>query len=362
MNMRLNSLFLAGLLSLCVVVSAAAVSAQTYHVTDLGTLGGDTSHATRISTGGMVVGNSSPSDPIDLHAFVYDGTLHDLGTLGGIQSLSSGINTNGKIVGWAQTDGNAALRAFLYDGTMHDLGTLGGQNSEAADINSSGKIVGFADLADGFSHAFSYDGAMHDLGTLGGSFSEANAISNNGNVVGQASTTNDNAARAFLYNGVMHDLGTLGGKNSDAYDINASGRIVGYSEIGDTLHAFLYDGTMHDLGTLGGYSEALGINSAGQIVGDSGAAGDGVGHAFVYRNGAMSDLNTRLDASGVGWVLSVASDINDSGWIVGTGVNPQGQTHAFLLTPVPEPSSLVLATMGIVGIVLRGRRFSLRTS
>jgi len=34
------------------------------------------------------------------------------------------------------------------------------------------------------------------------------------------------------------------------------------------------------------------------------------------------------------WHLLQATCINDSGWIVGYGENPDGQTHAFLLTPV----------------------------
>jgi probable HAF family extracellular repeat protein len=56
----------------------------------------------------------------------------------------------------------------------------------------------------------------------------------------------------------------------------------------------------------------------------------------------MIDLNNLVDPS-TGWVLESADGINDSGQIVGYGVNPSGQTHAFLLTPTPEPSTLCLA-------------------
>ena len=40
--------------------------------------------------------------------------------------------------------------------------------------------------------------------------------------------------------------------------------------------------------------------------------------AFLYRDGAMIDLNTTIDAAS-GWHLSEAAGINDSGQIVGWG-------------------------------------------
>ena len=70
----------------------------------------------------------------------------------------------------------------------------------------------------------------------------------------------------------MTDLGTLGGTNSYAIAINDRGQVVGYSgtDRGMTGHAFLYsDGAMTDLGTLGGAvgSWASAINDRGQVVG-----------------------------------------------------------------------------------------------
>jgi hypothetical protein len=32
------------------------------------------------------------------------------------------------------------------------------------------------------------------------------------------------------------------------------------------------------------------------------------------------------------------------------GINASGQTHAFLLTPVPEPSTLVLLGVGVIAL------------
>jgi hypothetical protein len=56
-----------------------------------------------------------------------------------------------------------------------------------------------------------------------------------------------------------------------------------------------------------------------------------------------------------GWVLDIAVDISDTGYIVGTGTF-EGQTRGFLLTPVPEPSTFVLAACGAVAILVVAAR------
>jgi probable HAF family extracellular repeat protein len=160
---------------------------------------------------------------------------------------------------------------------------------------------------------------------------------------------------AFLYShGVMTDLDTRSYAFSIAWAINDAGQVVGDSDSSDgNLHAFLYsNGTMTDLGTLRSFSEsgAFAINDTGQIIGYSRHYNSGGGvtdRPFLYSNGVMTDLNDLLPP-GSGWTLNHVLDINDLGQIVGDGLNPSGQTPAFLMTPERPAIQLVLAAPSIV--------------
>lgn len=93
-------------------------------------------------------------------------------------------------------------------------------------------------------------------------------------------------------------------------------------------HAYVYrDGTMTDLGTLSGhaYSSAAAINAGGLVAGVSRErAGDGVRRAFLHDGAGMVDLGT------LGGAESWASGINDSGTVVGVSTMADGGVHAFL--------------------------------
>jgi probable HAF family extracellular repeat protein len=90
------------LLALPLLTLPLLCSAQTYKVTDLGTLGGTESIATAISASGEITGGSTNASNV-YHAFLYsNGTMTDLGTLGGPSSQGQGINTTGEIAGYAQ--------------------------------------------------------------------------------------------------------------------------------------------------------------------------------------------------------------------------------------------------------------------
>ncbi|HVT12005.1 MAG TPA: PEP-CTERM sorting domain-containing protein [Fimbriimonadaceae bacterium] len=320
-------------------LSIALSSGQTYHLTDLGTPG-VTSYANGINSWGEVVGMN------ENHAFFYDGTMHDIGTLGsGLASAANGINDDDLIVGYSTFEvGNSDTHAFRYDGSLHDLGTLPGSNSSVAyGVNAGGLVVGNSD-----SRAFLYDGTMHDLGTFGDRASGAGAVNSDGKVVGWAENSSGRF-HAFLYDGVRHDIGSSFDGDTTASAISDSGLIVGDALSGGVdLAATFENGEVHTLGTLGGpSSSAADVNGSGLIVGTSFTAHQG-SHAFLYEGSTMLDLNDLLDTSlPEGWKLREANAINSNGWIVGDIADDvTGEVHAVLLTPVPEPTSLIALGLG----------------
>jgi len=97
---------------------------------------------------------------------------------------------------------------------------------------------------------------------------------------------------------------------------------------------------MQDLNTLAGdaISEALGINEQGQIVGVSYAAGFANPRAFIYQNGAMTDLNTLIQSNSPLY-LQAAQEINNSGVIVGQGCVPgncSGSSPSIAFVAIPS--------------------------
>jgi probable HAF family extracellular repeat protein len=173
--------------------------------------------------------------------------------------------------------------------------------------------------------------AITDLGTLGGTFGVATAINDVGHVVGHSATA-EGATHAFLWqSGTMTDLGSLSGGGGDSYatGINNLDQVVGYSTTADgTAHAVLWQsGTMTDMNSLipaeSGWvlRVATAINEVGQIVG-WGAKG-GQPRAFRWQSGTVTDLGTLGGDSS-------ASAINDLGQVVGYSITAEGAAHAFL--------------------------------
>lgn len=303
---------------------------MTFRLTELATLGGTESYAYAINENRQVAGYAAIADNTAAHAVLWTvAKVTDLGTLGGASSYGYAINAGGQIAGYSETRDKQHNSGALWT----DLGP----DAVANGINAGGQIAG--NVGASIRHAVAWAGAAPtDLHTLGGRESNATAINDSGWIVGYSETQGDSATRAVLWKGAIPtDLGTLGGNYSYAMAINRSGQVAGYAGlVGDSeTHATLWNGAIRtDLGTLGGSSSmALGISDTGLLVGNSSIKGNSGTHATLWIGTKAYDLNDLLDSSGRGWTLVEARGINSAGQIVGWGLTPSGQKHAFLLTP-----------------------------
>ena len=231
------------------------------------------------------------------------------------------VVANDPVLGDVNSANNTATRSINVDGGIINLGILpGDEASVGTAINDAGHAVGYSYIPRSTTRPFLWvNGAMTPLGSLGGIRAWAQGINNNDEVVGYSELANGEY-RAFLWkNGTMTNLGTLAGTNaSQAVGINSSGQIAGYSYnttpgAAASGSAWIWqNGVMTAIDLPPGYSGAVayGINDAGQVVGA--AYGDQSAFtAWIWQNGVTSLVNTggrQAEAIGVGDGGTVVGD------------------------------------------------------
>ena len=330
---------------LLLVLPASVATAQSYTVTDLGIIAGDSySVGSAINASGQVVGGAGSATSRGFFWSTSQGLLALPPLPGGLFSVAAGINSGSVVTGTSTTSHGNDHAVLWISGKIRDLGALpGGSVSTANAINDAAQVAGGSDSAGTDTHAILWSKAtgMQDLGTIlpSGGYSVAEGLNRFGEVVGQCTVGSGGQTHAFVWTKAhgIKDLGTLsGGANSFAYHVNDLGQIVGFSDFGASYsHAVLWTpaGKIQDLGTLTNAtdSNAYGINNSGQVVGYA-VFPNSAYHGFVWtKTAGMQDLNALIPGNS-GWTIEFAFAINDNGQITGTG-SINGQEHAFLLTP-----------------------------
>ena len=362
---RFSALALAILLS---VVVGSAWGQVRYNITDLGTILSGAStfpHAMSTVNGQLeIVGSAATSSNIAAWYWTTGTRMVDMTSLVGSGGAATGINASGQIVG----SDNAGGFAYTIGGTVTPLTLPSGAGGlfGMGTVNNSGQAIAtyFMGIWPTALPLIWHvgDGTDTSIGngiTLGTGGVNGVAINNSGWVAGYAPL--GSSLEAEGYNGsTWTDLGNFG-VMSHALAIDANGDIVGFSSNSTGVFPFFAPrvgsgwGTMVNLGLNGSNttSRAWGINDNGLIVGNE----NGTAYEWSTTPGSGVALPTLVNNLG-GWTLASATAVDDAGDIVGYGTDPSGQGVAFLLTPVPEPSTFALlgaAAAGLLAYVWRKR-------
>jgi len=354
-------------------------------------LGGTASGANAINDLGWAMGFATHSGNKTTEAALWiEGKMLKLGTVGGPNSSvpwESVKNNQGLIVGISDTStvqprgetfscvaagflppsGNTCL-GFLWQppGFIRALPTLGGDNGFATGINNKNQVIGWAETS--FEDPtcnppqvlqflpYVYDVKTAKIAALqvypGDSDGTADAINDKGQIAGISGECSNAVGGASAIHAVFWqdqnstpiDMGNLGGEAwNTPNSMNSKGEVVGFGNpSGDknapfNPNAFYWsqETGMTNLGTLDPFpnSIAYAINNHGLIVGQALNLSTGASHAFIYRDGYMTDLNS-LMIGHKSLTLLYANDVNDEGVIAGGAIDATtGVVSAFVAVP-----------------------------
>lgn len=229
--------------------------------------------------------------------------------------------------------GAAVVAAPEARAQLTDLGGFGGSTTYAIDVNEAGDVLVFSHTSGDLSGwAAVYRGGQLIPLTLDGTFSFAVDLNEAGDALANQYDSLTGRYRGVLFRGgVVRELSGFGaGLRIWPKALNEAGDVVGTAELPSGLaHAFLHrNGTITDLGSLGyTHSEAMDVNEAGDVVGYA-YPPDWNGHrAVLFRGGSVIDLGS------LGGRWANALRINDAGDILGTSTLPGDEGyHPFLYT------------------------------
>lgn len=371
-----KAITIALVVSLAVLAVGQRGEASPYKVTVLG----DQTRIHALNDEGMLAGTLPYSvERLGGFGFYYDSNPGGVVTVSGLTPPSdsgpgshdarhvvSGLNNQGQGVGY-DMDTREPLLFDARTGAATPLPFSPDRMQGLLRITDSGAIYGtrtFGDPQDPSPWYFPFvyrDGAMQDLAKpprMAGA--ELIAAEDSGRFLFLGSRYADSLqsyTHPFLYdNGKWTEL--VGDYYVNPYDgrpMNALGDVVLSTHFvgGQSPHAVLIPngGDAVKLGELPGHFESMAtaINDDGWIVGWSGDPALREYRGFLYRDGVMTDLNDLVELAD-GWLISGARLINERGQILATMKGPDGRSALeVLLTPgdQPTPPDFILPEMPV---------------
>ena len=364
------------------VLAGASVNGQTIYNLGLTPEGSRLIPRAISDNGSVVVGSTrSFTDPTLYQAFrwsITNGAVTIPNLPGMNLGIASSISADGsKIFGTSvfrdvSNPRNSTSKAFLWTVETGTQDLLPGQNRTTADaVSANGETVVGSVVNNSEAYIYSGSGGLLNLGVMpGGGYSHAVGVDSSGTIVfGNGNTWNEENGeggdRAFRWTQAdgMQNLDLPSG--NEYFHATASSRnglaMVGYGGGVDLpfQEGFRWtaDGGMEALGSLSPgdvstYPNA--INFDGSVVVGSST------EAFIWTEaGGIQALDNYLtsisvDLSGWSSLGSATAISSDGSAIAGIGTF-NGESRSFLVTGVPEPSSLSLLLAG-GAVLMAGRR------
>ena len=355
---KIKSILVAlALISITFLNSSAYARSYNFNIIDLGTVGNDTaSYARSINNSGVVVGDSVSSNG-QTQGFVWSKWWPNNGQMLGLKNSSSAtaIDSSGVILGHGNNNKGALWRSYNPNSNGQKINH---NATMAYNINDNGQVL--ASHGDPSQTMIYSIWGGHNPVKAGGNMEikYASDVNTSGHVIGETSL-----GTPYIWDMYNDSTELISSISGSAADINRSNEVVGtknadVTENGTVLNAgqkqaYIYkNGEVLELGYVGvgASSEAYAINEDGIVVGTSN------GNAFVWSaDSGMLNLNDLLPDGSEWSNLSVASDINDLGQIVGWGTI-NGETHSFIISDIvaaPEPKLIFILGLVVSVILLR---------